>query len=57
VNWSITDILHKHDEMVNKHELLSTNQREHPKQEKQSKSKGILKKKIAAGYLRQTKNK
>jgi hypothetical protein len=39
VNWSITDILHKHDEMVNKHELLSTNQREHPKQEKQSKSK------------------
>jgi hypothetical protein len=40
VNWSITDILHKHDEMVNKHELFSTNQREHPKQEKQSKHKG-----------------
>jgi hypothetical protein len=38
VNWSITDILHKHDEMVNKHELLYTNQREHPKQEKQSKA-------------------
>jgi hypothetical protein len=42
-------------EMVNKHELLSTNQREHPKQEKQSKSKKI-KIKIAAEYLLQTKN-